>query len=144
MMSDRRVKYSSLPRLFIGVIVVLSTFACTHSSERNGSSTAKQQPEQAATTGLETVRVGTSLRREAAELTDAGEYSQASRLLHRAMRADPSDPATFYEFARLRWAEKNIEQAKVHIAKAMSLRPDDTLRKKLDELDTQLASGQEL
>ena len=87
--------------------------------------------------GLDSQRAGTGLRRQAAELTDAGDFQRASRLLQRALRVDSGDPATYYEFARLRLVEGNPTQARQLIEKGLSLRPDRALRLLFDQLKQQ-------
>jgi len=113
------------------VIISLLSASLTGCPATPGS---RQDPPQIRTapailpdSGLETSRAGTSLRLQASGYTDADEFDRASRLLERALRIDSRDPATYYEFARLRLLQGNHGQARELIEKGLSLRPNAAL-----------------
>lgn len=123
------------------IIILVVSFVCASltSCQRNatirensGSVPSSNKPTSAS--GQDTIRAGTSLRKRAAREIDAGHYQLASRLLERALRIDSRDPATYYQFARLRCHEGSPDLALQLIEKGKTLTPDRPLLTMFDQL----------
>lgn len=125
----RRIKIVSTHSI-LALILCAGLIGCqSTASIRDNPTQSKPDVEVSpATSGLDTARAGTSLRKRAKIETDTGQYQRASRLLERALRVDSRDPATFYEFARLRCLEASPERAAQLIEKGLTLKPDGPLR----------------
>jgi len=125
--------------------LLLVSCATNTSTAKKTTSILNNQPEPQTVepaSGLDTKRPATALRLKAATLIDAGDIEPASRLLERALRVDARDPATYYEFARLRYVQGELKRAQQLSEKGKSLRPDSSLRKKFNQLDTDLKAAQ--
>lgn len=126
---------SKLATSLLASLVCIGISGCQRAATvRDGPNPQPVIKESTATTGLETIRAGTTLRRQATRETDAGEYQRASRLLERALRVDSRDPATYYELARLRCLEAANDRAQQMIEKGLTLKPDASLRSKFGQL----------
>lgn len=62
---------------------------------------------------------------EAGEAVSSGDFVRANLLLERALRIDSHDPEIWHQFARLRLAEGDAEQAEAMISKSEALSADD-------------------
>lgn len=58
----------------------------------------------------------------------------ANLLLERALRIDPSDPATYLQLARLRLADQEYSQAGALAKKGLSLNPAESVEKPLEQI----------
>lgn len=110
--------------------------ACTRQATRPDVNSVSAGVESKTETPIQ--RPGTSLRIKAAAWTDEGKYEQAGRLLERALRVDARDPATYYEFARLRLLQGQHQQARQLNEKGLSLQPGTALKRKLKTLATRI------
>ncbi len=127
--------------MVFSVVTVLLLSACATPSgvSTTGSSPApvnRPKPTPAEPATPDTVDISLSIRQQAAAATDAGQYTNASRLLDRAVRLSPRQASNYYEFARLRLRQQQPEEARQFIKKGLSLNPDPATRAQLESLLT--------
>ena len=77
--------------------------------------------------------VGTLLN-NAWQAIDKGQLEEASGWLSRAMRIDPTEPATYFYMARIRKQQGELEQARQLAGRALSLGPGQALERQLEAL----------
>lgn len=137
---------SRMIRLFLlGILVTLGACATGNSHQstpvKPTISVPTPTPQSSTEQQPKTLNASVELRNQAVEAIDSGEYSQAKRLLERALRVDSRDPDTWYEYARLNQLQQNVARARQMINKALGLKPSSSTEKKLRELETQLDNG---
>jgi len=130
--------------MLCATLLLVSCATNTSTSKKTTSILDNQAESQSVerASGLDTKRPATALRIKAAKLIDTGEIEPASRLLERALRVDARDPATYYEFARLRYVQGELKRAQQLSEKGKSLRPDSSLRKKFNQLEMDLKAAE--
>lgn len=84
--------------------------------------------------------VSNQLRTQAQQAIEDGELEQADRLLDRALRIDPRDPATYFLVAKLREQQNQVSAALQLVEKALSLKPAAKLEAQLESLRDSLSS----
>lgn len=78
--------------------------------------------------------ISRTIREQAIKAISAGQFTNASRLLDRAVRLSPRQPSNYYEFARLRLKQNRPDQAQQFVTKGLSLNPDPALQAQLEGL----------
>jgi len=128
------------------LLVALTAFssACATRSVQTAPAPAPAQLEvPTATTESESpvkrIDASSKLRDQANASIEAGNFSQAKRLLDRALRIDARDPETWYDYARLSNLQGDQARAQQMIKKSLRLNPTTDQRERLLKLESEIS-----